>query len=142
MPYTKKILITGGAGNVGSALVRKLIDDKKNFVVVVDNLSTGNIEKLPNATNLRFVKADCNDFSQLSQVMYANNFDYVFHSSPFSRCKNAVFLRARHPIKTMQSIGSVTSNVSDGIGKKGAIEAPKKETKKAVENPNVRDSQP
>lgn len=79
MPYTKKILITGGAGNVGSALVRKLIDDKKNFVVVVDNLSTGNIEKLPNATNLRFVKADCNDFSQLSQVMYANNFDYVFH---------------------------------------------------------------
>lgn len=79
MPYTKKILVTGGAGNVGSALVRKLILEKKNFVVVVDNLSTGNIEKLPKADNLRFVKADCNDFSQLSQIMYANNFDYVFH---------------------------------------------------------------
>jgi UDP-glucose 4-epimerase len=79
MPITKRILVTGGAGNIGSAIVKKLIADANNFVVVVDDLSTGNIEKLPEAENLRFVKADCNDFSQLSQVMYSNNFDYVFH---------------------------------------------------------------
>ncbi|MBL7894199.1 MAG: NAD-dependent epimerase/dehydratase family protein [Bacteroidia bacterium] len=79
MPHSKKILVTGGAGNIGSALVKRLITNQENLVVVVDNLSTGNIEKLPLADNLRFVKADCNDFSQLSQVMYANNFDYVFH---------------------------------------------------------------
>lgn len=79
MPNTKRILVTGGAGNIGSAIVKKLVADANNFVVVVDDLSTGNIEKLPEAENLRFVKADCNDFSQLSQVMYSNNFDYVFH---------------------------------------------------------------
>ena len=36
-----KILITGGAGFVASHLADKLIEDKNNFVVIVDNLSTG-----------------------------------------------------------------------------------------------------
>jgi UDP-glucuronate decarboxylase len=77
----KKILVTGGAGNIGSALSHKLIADKNNFVIIVDDLSTGNLEKLPSkdTENFRFVKADCNDYSQLSSIMYANNFDYVFH---------------------------------------------------------------
>ena len=34
----KKILVTGGAGNIGSALVKALIADKNNYVIVVDNL--------------------------------------------------------------------------------------------------------
>ena len=42
-----KILVTGGAGNIGGALVQKLIEDNTNFVVVVDNLSTGFLSKLP-----------------------------------------------------------------------------------------------
>ena len=36
-----KILVTGGAGNIGSALIEKLISDQSNFVVIMDNLSTG-----------------------------------------------------------------------------------------------------
>lgn len=79
MSASKKILVTGGAGNIGSAFVKKLIANSSYSVTVVDNLSTGNIEKLPSAGNLRFIKADCNDFSQLSQIMYSGNFDYVFH---------------------------------------------------------------
>jgi UDP-glucuronate decarboxylase len=77
----KKILITGGAGNIGSALAGKLIADKNNYVVIVDDLSTGNLEKLPSSdlSNWRFTKADCNDYNQLSPIMYSNNFDYVFH---------------------------------------------------------------
>ncbi len=77
----KKILVTGGAGNIGSALVKALISDKNNFVTVVDNLSTGDREKLPKTeySNFRFVKADCNNYQQLSPIMYSNNFDYVFH---------------------------------------------------------------
>jgi NAD(P)-dependent dehydrogenase (short-subunit alcohol dehydrogenase family) len=33
--FMRKILVTGGAGNVGGALVEKLVQDKTNFVVVV-----------------------------------------------------------------------------------------------------------
>ena len=76
-----KILVTGGAGNVGSALVEKLISNSKNYVVIVDNLSTGLLSKLPSSqyTNWKFIKADVNQLSDISSVMLSFNFDYVFH---------------------------------------------------------------
>jgi UDP-glucuronate decarboxylase len=76
-----KILVTGGAGNVGSALVEKLIKDTSNYVVNVDNLSTGYISKLPSEKydNWRLIKADVNNLSDISAVMLSYNFDYVFH---------------------------------------------------------------
>ncbi len=77
----QKILVTGGAGNVGSALVHKLISNPENFVVVVDNLSTGNSSKLPNSvtTNFKFINADVNNYNDISTIMHSFNFDYVFH---------------------------------------------------------------
>lgn len=76
-----KILVTGGAGNVGSALVEKLIANPNNFVVIVDNLSTGFLYKLPSNsfTNWKFIKADVNHVNDISTVMLSYNFDYVFH---------------------------------------------------------------
>lgn len=76
-----KILITGGAGNVGGALVEKLIQDSTNFVVIVDNLSTGFLSKLPSKefTNWKFIKADVNDFNEISSIMLSYSFDHVFH---------------------------------------------------------------
>lgn len=76
-----KILVTGGAGNIGSALVEKLISNPTNFVVIVDNLSTGFLSKLPSAekTNWKIIKADVNNFNDISAVMLSYNFDYVFH---------------------------------------------------------------
>jgi nucleoside-diphosphate-sugar epimerase len=76
-----KILVTGGAGNVGSALVEKLIGTPNNFVVVMDNLSTGFLSKLPpdTLTNWKFIKGDVNYLNDLSSVMLSYNFDYVFH---------------------------------------------------------------
>ncbi len=77
----RTILITGGAGFIGSCLAEKLISDPENYVVIVDDLSTGDISKLPSATNKnwRFIKCDCNDYKDISAVMHAFAFDYVFH---------------------------------------------------------------
>jgi UDP-glucuronate decarboxylase len=77
----KKILITGGAGNVGGSLARRLVTDPKNHVVIVDNLLTGSREKLPSASadNWRFIKADCNRLDEMVPIMCSTNFDYVFH---------------------------------------------------------------
>ncbi len=76
----RKILITGGAGFIGSSLAEKLLENKENFVVIVDNLSTGHQKKLPSGRdNLIFIKADVNDKRVVSDVMTTYKFDYVFH---------------------------------------------------------------
>jgi nucleoside-diphosphate-sugar epimerase len=76
-----KILVTGGAGNIGSVTVEKLLNDPDNFVVVADDLSTGSLTKLPFEGNDRFVfiKSDVNNLNEISQIMLAHKFDYVFH---------------------------------------------------------------
>lgn len=77
---TKKILITGGAGFIGSMLAEKLAENKKNEVVIVDNLLTGHLLKLPPAVpNIRFIKADVNNRSEIAEIMMSYRFDYVFH---------------------------------------------------------------
>ncbi len=79
----RKILITGGAGNVGSSLAKKFVADKENFVVVVDDLSTGNTGKLPylegDNNNFKFIKADVNALQDISPIVLRYGFDYIFH---------------------------------------------------------------
>ena len=76
-----KILITGGAGNVGSELACRLVKNENYFVVVVDNLSTGKIENLPSNThpNFLFIRGDVNEYVEIASVVLAHKFDYVFH---------------------------------------------------------------
>lgn len=76
----RNILITGGAGFIGSSLADKLIQDKNNHVVLVDNLSTGIRDNLPKTgDNWRFIKCDINHYDDISAVMLATRFDFVFH---------------------------------------------------------------
>lgn len=73
------ILITGGAGNVGSALALKLAEDKSNLVVIIDNLTTGEKSKIPLLENVVFIKADVNNYQDVLAVFGRYDFDYVFH---------------------------------------------------------------
>jgi UDP-glucuronate decarboxylase len=77
----EKILVTGACGNIGAALVNKLIANKKYYVVAVDNLSTGNLDNLnlTNCENLKFVKCNVNDYEDINPIMTHHSFDYVFH---------------------------------------------------------------
>ncbi len=100
-----KILVTGGAGNVGSALVEKLISDPGNFVVIVDNLSTGFASKLPSSdfSNWKFIKADVNVQTDISSVMLSHNFDYVFHFAAVV----GVTRTQEHPIDVLNDIEGI-----------------------------------
>jgi len=75
----KTILITGGAGNIGSSLTYALCKDSTNKIVIVDNLLTGSVSKIPKKENVLFVKSDVNDFDDISSIFYTHQFDYVFH---------------------------------------------------------------
>lgn len=73
------VLITGGAGNIASHLAVKLLETGKYEVVIVDNLLTGSIQKLPKHPKCRFIKADVNQLNELMPVFLKYDFQYVFH---------------------------------------------------------------
>jgi UDP-glucose 4-epimerase len=76
----RKILVTGGAGHVGSCIVDGLVKNPDNFVVVVDNLLTGDISKVPtDKENCKFIRCNVNDYADILAVMLSYQFDYVFH---------------------------------------------------------------
>ena len=68
----KKILVTGGAGNIGSSLVESLLE--KDFeVFVFDNFITGNRENLSEENpRLNVVKVDINNKTGTSNIMFDN----------------------------------------------------------------------
>jgi nucleoside-diphosphate-sugar epimerase len=75
------VLVTGGAGNVGSSLVDRLVREPDIRVVVLDNLLTGSLDKLPPAStkDFQFIRGDVNDSKLVGDVMRSEHFDYVFH---------------------------------------------------------------
>ena len=71
------ILVTGGAGFIGSAIAERLAENADNQIVVVDNLITGNMKKIPVSehSNIKFIKCDVNDFNDIAAVFYAYRVD-------------------------------------------------------------------
>lgn len=101
----RKILVTGGAGFVASCLAEKLMQDPDNFVVIVDNLLTGSLKRLPKSSkeNWKFIKADVNDFRDLSSIMMSYNFDYVFHYAAVVGVKRTT----EHPVMVLGDIEGI-----------------------------------
>jgi len=74
----KKIIVTGGCGFIGSHLVEVLSKKLSNDIIVIDNLSTGNIKNLIKKKNVKFIKADI--FSDVNLIeKYFLNVKIVFH---------------------------------------------------------------
>ena len=74
-----KIMVTGGAGFIGSHIVDRLLEEG-NEVLVYDNLSSGKLDFIShhmNKKNFRFVKADLLNFDILNREM--QGIDLVYH---------------------------------------------------------------
>ena len=72
-----KILVTGGAGFIGSHLLQLLQGQQGVEVVVYDNLSSGRREHVPKA--IRLVEGDVRDAEGLARVFASEGFDSVVH---------------------------------------------------------------
>jgi UDP-glucose 4-epimerase len=101
----RTILVTGGAGFIGSCMVDKLIEDPDNYVVVVDNLSTGNIKRLPteNKGNWKFIKGNSNEYRDIAAVVTSYKFDYVFHYAAVVGVKRTL----ENPVSVLHDIQGI-----------------------------------
>ncbi|MDX2248419.1 MAG: NAD-dependent epimerase/dehydratase family protein [Bacteroidia bacterium] len=102
---TRTILVTGGAGNVGGSLVGRLVQNPQNFVVIFDDLSTGDKDKLPGVefTNWKFIRGDVNRWQEIAAVMTSYRFDYVFHYSAVVGVKRTL----ENPMKVLADIEGI-----------------------------------
>lgn len=74
----KRYVVTGGAGFIGSSLVRRLLADGDGEVVVIDNLLTGREENLDEVKeHVRLERADIRDYDAIAPLIAGA--DTVFH---------------------------------------------------------------
>ena len=62
-----KVIITGGAGFIGSNLVKKLLENGTEKILIIDDLSTGklnNLEEFSNNQNIEIIKKRVEDIFQ------------------------------------------------------------------------------
>lgn len=84
----KTVLITGGAGCVGSNLSLKLSRHAEK-IIILDNLDSSYLWNIPSADNIQFVKGDILDDEKL-KLVFKETPDYVFHLAAHFANQNSV----------------------------------------------------
>ncbi|WP_370000547.1 NAD-dependent epimerase/dehydratase family protein [Winogradskyella sp.] len=102
------VLITGGAGQLGSSLAAKLALNNDVNVVIIDNLSTGHISKVPKAQNVKFIRADVNDYNDIISIFATFKFEYVFHYAAVVGVERTL----KNPIKVLNDIEGIKNILS------------------------------
>lgn len=98
----KIILVTGGAGYIGSVTVKRLLDKGNYSVVVIDNLSKGSKKLIdPRA---KFYQGDLTDKSFLQKVFSENKFDSVIHFAAYKSVE-----------ESMQNVQKYSDNIIGSI---------------------------
>ena len=81
------ILLTGGAGYIGSHVVLALLD-KGHSVSVIDDLSTGHKDLLPD--NIQFLECNINNKNKVASLIKQNNFDALMHFAAFIKVEESI----------------------------------------------------
>lgn len=85
-----KVLVVGGAGFVGSNLVKMLIEHVQDIkVTIVDNLLSSEIINVPKNSKVDFWEGSITDFRILARLQ--DDYDYVFHLATFHGNQSSIF---------------------------------------------------
>ena len=81
------VLLTGGAGYIGSHVALKLIEEGHE-VSIVDNLTTGSENLIPKQAS--FLKCNINNKEKISNLLKNNKFDAIMHFAAFIQVEESV----------------------------------------------------
>lgn len=110
---TRSILVTGGAGFIGSWVVDELISDG-HFVVVLDDLSGGYMENVnPRCV---FVKGSINDKDLVNNIIKEYKIDYVYHLAAYAAEGLSHFIRHfNYRNNLLGSINLINASINGGV---------------------------
>ena len=95
MNFEKKILITGGAGFIGSHLVRKMVNKYSKYLIVnIDKLTyagnLNNLKEIENKPNYEFINIDICNEADLSKLFKKYLFDGIIHLAAESHVDRSI----------------------------------------------------
>ena len=76
----KKVIITGGAGFIGTSLVKALLDNDIEKILIIDDLSTGsksNLDNLLSNKKIEFIESRIEDINNIDELF--ENYDFCYH---------------------------------------------------------------
>ncbi len=100
---SKTILVTGGAGFIGSHLCERLVKDSHK-VICFDNLSAGQLANIKDFQDrLTFIQGDANNLAELEPIFRENKLDAVFHYAAVVGVRRT----AENPVEVLNDIEAV-----------------------------------
>lgn len=105
-----KILITGGAGYIGSHVAKQLLETTKYDITVLDNLSTGYIKTIQTLKTIRdfeFIELDLKEFNDVNLLLQTKLFDVIIHFAASSIVSESV----ENPLKYYMNNTVNTTNL-------------------------------
>ena len=73
----KKFIVTGGAGFIGSHLVKKLINNGAEKILVIDDLSTGKLDNIKDFTEVEFKNKKIEEIDNLDELF--KDYEFCYH---------------------------------------------------------------
>ena len=73
----KKFIVTGGAGFIGSHLVKKLIDNGAEKILVIDDLSTGKLDNIKDFAEVEFKNKKIEEIDNLDELF--KDYEFCYH---------------------------------------------------------------
>jgi UDP-glucose 4-epimerase len=108
-----RVLVTGGAGFIGSHVVRTCVD-MGHEVVVLDDLSGGFADQVPEGA--RLVRGSVTDPELVAEIFEKNRFDYVYHLAAYAAEGLSHFIRRfNYSNNLIGSINLINESVKHGV---------------------------